>query len=49
MVRVVTTDTYLISSIQQGGVGVTDVPAAFRWHCRAFGLDMPVPSIRSGI
>ena len=33
---------YLISGIQQIGVGVADLPAAFRWYRRAFGLDIPV-------
>ena len=34
--------SYLISGIQQLGVGVADVNAAWEWYRRAFGMDVPV-------
>ncbi|MFW5689231.1 MAG: VOC family protein, partial [Spirochaetota bacterium] len=34
--------SYLISGIQQLGVGVPDVAAAWSWYRRAFGMDVPV-------
>jgi catechol 2,3-dioxygenase-like lactoylglutathione lyase family enzyme len=33
---------YLISGIQQLGVGVRDVATAWSWYRRAFGMDVPV-------
>ena len=35
-------DGYLVSGIQQVGVGVQDMAEAFRWYRRHFGLDIPV-------
>lgn len=35
-------DGYLISGIQQIGVGVPDLPTSFRWCRRNLGLDIPV-------
>lgn len=34
--------TYLISGIQQVGVGVEDVDGAWAWYRRHFGMDVPV-------
>jgi len=34
--------SYLISGIQQIGVGVADVEAAWAWYRKAFGMDVPV-------
>ncbi|MFW5683946.1 MAG: VOC family protein, partial [Spirochaetota bacterium] len=34
--------SYLISGIQQLGVGVADVEAAWAWYRTAFGMDVPV-------
>ncbi len=36
------TEPYLIGGIQQIGIGVADLQAAFRWYRRAFGLDVPM-------
>ncbi len=33
---------WLISGIQQIGVGVPDVRAAFAWHRKTFGMDVPI-------
>ena len=33
---------YIISGIQQVGIGVTDVSAAFMWYNRNFGMDIPI-------
>jgi catechol 2,3-dioxygenase-like lactoylglutathione lyase family enzyme len=35
-------DKVILSGIQQIGIGVTDVNAAFRWYRRHFGMDVPV-------
>ena len=35
-------ERYLVSGIQQVGVGVADMARAFRWYRRHFGLDIPV-------
>jgi catechol 2,3-dioxygenase-like lactoylglutathione lyase family enzyme len=34
--------THIISGIQQVGIGVKDVNAAFAWYNRMFGMDIPV-------
>jgi catechol 2,3-dioxygenase-like lactoylglutathione lyase family enzyme len=34
--------TYIISGIQQVGIGVSDVNAAFNWYNRVFGMDIPI-------
>ncbi|HMB92310.1 MAG TPA: VOC family protein [Rhodothermales bacterium] len=34
--------TYLISGIQQVGIGVSDVDTAWAWYRRHFGMDVPV-------
>lgn len=34
--------TYLISGIQQVGIGVPDVESAWTWYRRHFGMDVPV-------
>ena len=34
--------SYVISGIQQLGVGVSDVKASWAWYRRAFGMDVPV-------
>lgn len=34
--------SYVVSGIQQLGVGVTDVETAWEWYRRAFGMDVPV-------
>lgn len=34
--------SYIISGIQQLGVGVSDVQSAWQWYRRAFGMDVPV-------
>ncbi len=36
------TDTFLISGIQQIGIGVPDARAAFRWLRHSFGMDVPM-------
>jgi catechol 2,3-dioxygenase-like lactoylglutathione lyase family enzyme len=33
---------YLVSGIQQVGIGVADLEEAFRWYRRSFGTDIPV-------
>ncbi len=33
---------YLVSGIQQIGIGVADLEEAFRWYRRSFGTDVPV-------
>jgi catechol 2,3-dioxygenase-like lactoylglutathione lyase family enzyme len=33
---------YVISGIQQAGIGVTDVRGAFRWYNEMLGMDIPV-------
>src|SRR4051812_44210881 len=33
---------YIISGIQQVGIGVPDVKAAFTWYNRHFGMDIPI-------
>lgn len=35
-------DSYIISGIQQVGIGVPDVEAAWAWYRRHFGMDVPV-------
>lgn len=34
--------SYIISGIQQIGIGVTNVETAWEWYRRAFGMDVPV-------
>ncbi|MFW5737799.1 MAG: VOC family protein, partial [Spirochaetota bacterium] len=34
--------SYIISGIQQIGIGVTSVETAWEWYRRAFGMDVPV-------
>jgi len=40
--KILDIDRMIINGIQQIGIGVTDIHAAFRWYRRSFGTDVPV-------